>query len=347
MKPQLVFIYLIGVGAAVLQPRAIAATGPDCFVATAPGIIYKYTSEGAQSVYATNMGWPFGLAFDRAGNLFVANRDGGLYEIETNGSTHVFADLYNGPSALTFDSSGNLFVGVFGNGYIFKYTPDGTRNTFGIEPDLQGYGNNGRPVGLAFDHAGTLYASDEYYGYIYRGVPGSPFASAPGAPWGLAFDSRDNLFVADSSGGRICKYARNGGILSFSYTTFASNLNNPIGLAFDGNDNLFVADYIAGKVYKFDTNGVRTTFASVLGPTAVAFSSISKPADLPLLSILPAGGGVTISWPNAGSCTLVQCSNLAVGACWSTNTSWITSNGTNSLRVTDLSGPMFFRLIQP
>jgi glucose/arabinose dehydrogenase len=329
---------------------AAGDTAGHCFVAeSGTGIIYDYATNGTRTVYATNTGRPYGLAFDKAGNLFVANFDGGIYKISPDGSNSVFADLYNGPAGLAFDNSGNLFVGVYGNGYIFEYAPDGTRSIFGQEPSFDAY-NYGRPVGLAFSPSGVLYATDEFFGYLYRGVPDySPFASVPGDPWGLAFDSRSNLFVADSSAGKIYKFVSIGGIPGSSYTTFATNMSQPTGLAFDSNDNLFVADYSAGKVYKIDTNGVRTTFASGLSaPVAVAFSPVTQSAGLPPLVISRTGNSVLVLWKNSGTCTLQQNGNLTNPNGWTTSGDTITTaNGTNSITISPPAGNLFFRLSQP
>ena len=278
----------------------------------------------------------------------MADHGGNIYKIGPGGSNSVFASPYNSPSGLAVDGSSNLFVGEFGNGYIFQYAPDGTRNIFGQEPCFDAYYNYGRPAGLAFSPSGVLYATDEYFGYLYRGVPNSPFASVPGDPWGLAFDSRSNLYVADSSAGKIYRFVNIGGIPGSSYTTFAPNMTQPTGLAFDSSDNLFVADYSAGKIYKFDTNGAQTTFATgLVAPSAVAFKPASRPANPPSLVVSHSGNNVMVSWLNSGTYTLLQNSSLANPNGWTTNTTWTTGNGTNYLNLTSPPGNLFFRLKSP
>lgn len=347
MKIKTFPVYLAVLCLALWRLPAAGDTGAHCFVAeSGTGIIYDYATNGTRTVFATNMGWPFGLACNSASNLFVADRNGYIYKIGPDKSKTTFASPYNSPSGLAVDSSNNLFVGEFGNGYIYEYAPDGTRSIFGQEPCFDAYYDYGRQAGLAFDHSGTLYATDQYYGYFYRGVPSSPFASTPGDPWGLAFDSRTNLFVADSTNGKIYKFINIGGIPSSSYTTFATNTTEPMGVAFDSNDNLFVADYSAGKVYKYGTNGVQTTFASGLqAPSAVAFLPVSLLTSLPPLVVSLSGNNVVVSWPNSGSYTLQQSSNLANTNGWASSSYTITmTNGTNSITITLPAGNLFFRL---
>ena len=348
MKTKTFPVYLAVLCLALWRLPAAGDTGAHCFVAeSGTGIVYDYATNGTRTIYATNTGQPYGLAFDNTGNLFVAgNNAANIYKIGTNGSNSVFASPYNGPSGLAVDSSNNLFVGEFGNGYIFEYAPDGTRSIFGQEPCFDAYYNYGRPVGLAFSPSGVLYATDEYFGYLYRGVPNSPFASVPGDPWGLAFDSRSNLFVADFSAGKIYKFLNIGGIPSSSYTTYVTNMTQPTGLAFDSNDNLFVADYSAGKIYKYGTNGAQTTFASgLLAPCAVAFRPILPSAVLPPLVVSLAGNNVIVSWKNSGTYTLHQNGNLANTNGWTPSGYTVTTaNGTNSVTISPPTGNLFFRL---
>jgi len=330
---------------------AVGDTNAFCFVAeSGTGIIYAYATNGTRTIYATNTGQPFGLAFDKTGNLFVAGNNGGnIYKISPGGSNSVFASPFNGPSGLAVDSSNNLFVGQLGNGYIYEYAPDGSRTVFGQEPCFDAYYNYGRPIGLAFSPTGVLYASDQFYGYLYRGVPNSPFASTPGDPWGVAFDSHGNLYVADSTKGKIYKFLNSGGIPSASYTKFATNMTGPAGIAFDRNDNLFVADYSAAKIYRFDINGAQTTFASGLSaPAAIAFRPLSQPTNPPPLVVSLTGNQVMISWQNSGTYMLQQNNNLGDTNGWATGGYAITTtNGSNTITLTSPTGNLFFRLSNP
>ncbi len=65
-----------------------------------------------------------------------------------------------------------------------------------------------------------------------------------------------------------------------------------------------------------------------------------------ILNIAQAGGSVVVSWSAADTNALLQTTDLAVGP-WTTNTSFIPSNGTNILTVPSPVGNMFFRLGNP
>jgi hypothetical protein len=79
-------------------------------------------------------------------------------------------------------AAGDLYESDYGTGYIFEFTPDGTRSTFAS-------GLNG-PLGLAFNSAGNLFEADQGTGRIYEFTPGgtrSTFASGLNSPTFLAF----------------------------------------------------------------------------------------------------------------------------------------------------------------
>ena len=80
-----------------------------------------------------------------------------------------------------------------------------------------------------------------------------------------------------------------------------------------------------------------------------ALISVVQTPGLPSLTIRLAGANsVVVSWPNAGSFTLQQNSNLAAPGGWTTSGYTITTNnGTNSVTITPPTGNMFFRLANP
>jgi hypothetical protein len=75
--------------------------------------------------------------------------------------------------------------------------------------------------------------------------------------------------------------------------------------------------------------------------------SVVQTVGLPKLTITHSGKSVVVAWPNTGSYTLQQNSNLAGGAWTPSGYAITTNNGTNSITITPPAGKLFFRLSNP
>ena len=69
--------------------------------------ILKFTPNGVESTFATDLDWPRGLPFDRSGNLFVADRGafappGAVLKFTPDGNGTVFAPGLDDPHFLVF-----------------------------------------------------------------------------------------------------------------------------------------------------------------------------------------------------------------------------------------------------
>jgi len=101
---------------------------------------------------------------------------------------------------------------------------------------------------------------------------------------------------------------------------------------------------LSGTIGQHDAGGPMTG-----GPYSVtggfwALYAVQTPG-LPNLTITYAGGSAVVSWPNTGSYTLQLNNNLAAPAGWKASTFAIaTTNGTNSVTVSQPNGTLFFRL---
>jgi hypothetical protein len=76
-----------------------------------------------------------------------------------------------------------------------------------------------------------------------------------------------------------------------------------------------------------------------------SFINVVQTAGAPTLYISHSHSTITVYWQDTATWTLQQNSNFATTN-WTANTSWTTSNGTNSLIINNPSGNLFFRLKQ-
>jgi DNA-binding beta-propeller fold protein YncE len=244
------------------------------------GVIYKFTWDGLQSIFASDLSDPLDVAFDGAGNLFVVDHQrggfvdagaGAIYKITPSGARTTFAAGVSYSSHLAVDRAGNVFVADYDHGIIYQYKPAGSRGIFasGLY----------HPTGLAFNSAGDLFVVDNsagnvYQGSIYRYKPNGSRATvgalqAGDRPADLAVDAIGNLFMADL-GGNIYRYDLIGLLRPHSRTTFGAVPGGAQSLAFDSAGNLVVVDaggvnLTGTAIYKFTQQGVRSMFASAQG----------------------------------------------------------------------------------
>lgn len=170
---------------------------------------------------------PYGLCFDRAGNLYIADlgnarvrrisADGRIATIAGGGSIVPGGDGDGGmsteaklsaPRNVAADANGNLFISDFSAQRVFQV------NAAGVITTVAGSGT----AGFSGDGAAAKLAQLAY-------------------PAGLAIDAQGVLYIADSGNRRVRRVAQ--GVIS---TVTTGALNSPTGLAVDGAGNLYVQD---------------------------------------------------------------------------------------------------------
>src|SRR5262245_51851189 len=163
------------------------------------GTVYKLDADGTAAPFATDLGVSCGLAFAPDGTLFVGDRSGTIFRVEPSGRAHTFATLPASVAAfhLALGPDGALYVtGPTLSPYDAVYRID----TSGVVTTRsQAFG---RPQGLAFDSAGTLFVVEALAGAsgLYRLPPdGDPelVLAAPGLV-GVAFGPRGGLVVCSN-----------------------------------------------------------------------------------------------------------------------------------------------------
>src|SRR5262249_958689 len=266
------FLSILTALAAMLVPIAVHAQDSYLFASVngnaqnLGGAVFQYTSSGAQSTFAPGLSRPRGLAIYH-GDLYVAlntfdpvtgNLQSSIIKVSASGVQTPFATLNtvnSAAEAMAIDNAGNVFVVAFDQNSpalvstIFKFTPDGAGSTFGTLP--------GQSLGIAFDGAGNLFASDATDSIIFKFTSagassvfvGPAAFTAVQGPVGLVFDRSGNLWVTTegneggAGGDAILVFAPDG-----TESTFATNLADPRGIAFDPSGDLFVAELKAAAV---------------------------------------------------------------------------------------------------
>jgi hypothetical protein len=106
---------------------------------------------------------------------------------------------------------------------------------------------------------------------------------------------------------------------------------------------------VSGTIGQHDAGGPMTGGSYSLTGGFWAQISVVQTPGVPNLTISFVGpDSVVVSWPDTGSYTLQQNTNLAVTSGWITSGySITTASGTNSITVTPPPGILFFRLMNP
>ncbi len=205
---------------------------------------------------SVQLGGPFSVAADSAGNVFIAdsNRirrvapDGIITTVAGNGTFGFSGD--GGPAlnaqlqdaaSLALDGSGNLFFADLGK-RVRKVSAGGTITT------VAGNGSSDFPQGLV---DGVPATSTSLGGYI----------------GGLAVDEAGDLFIADTNNSRVRKVSPDGiintvaggGIDPGDGGPATKAVVTPYGIVIDGGGNLLIAD--VGRIRKVTPTGIITTVA--------------------------------------------------------------------------------------
>ena len=185
----------------IVNPPSMAIDPQDRLYVSSrfEGTVYRVAPDGDAEPFAHDLGVACGLAFGDQGTLFVGDRSGTIFAVDPDGRATTFATLPASVAAfhLAFGPDRALYVtGPTLSSYdaLYRIASDGTVTTR--------YSGFGRPQGLAFDPAGTLYVVEALAGSsgLYR-VPaeGAPelVLSGPGLV-GVAFDASGVLVVASN-----------------------------------------------------------------------------------------------------------------------------------------------------
>jgi uncharacterized protein (TIGR03437 family) len=232
--------------------------------------------------------FPYGLAFDTAGNLYISDYDANRVRKVTPGlSITNFAGNSNAsfsgdgglatsaaidtPEALATDSAGNVYIADTGNARVRKVSSSGIISTV----------------------AGTTQAN------AARTNATSTFIGSPG---GIVADASGNLFISApelesifevTPAGAISAIAGNGNA-TFSGDGLALNaaLNGPGGMTFDTHGNLYFADVGNSRIRELIVDA--PTQLSISGGDAQT-GNAGAALQVPLTVTATFAGGIAVS----------------------------------------------------
>ena len=205
----------------------VRKVAPDGTIETFAGTGTAGFSGDGGSAGAAELNQPYGLAFDRAGNLYIADlgnarvrkvsNDGTIQTVAGGGSLPAANSAQGGPATsaqlmqprnVTLDGVGTLYISDFGANQVYSVATNGTLALVAGNsvPGFSGDGSGAllaqlnAPSGLAVDAAGAVYIADSANSRVrkvYGGTIITVFHTP--SPTGLAFDSTGVLYVAGSS----------------------------------------------------------------------------------------------------------------------------------------------------
>jgi sugar lactone lactonase YvrE len=185
---------------AILNPTGIAFDAhAQMFVTNrAEGEVYAVSRDGLATVFASGLGIATGIAFDRDGVMYVGDRSGTVYRIKEFGESETFTVVEPSVAAfhMAFGPDDRLYItspGLASHDCVHVIDSEGFDTKF--------FAGLGRPQGLAFDKAGSLYVAG-----CYQGKHGIVRISGDGSSAervvagnnivGLCFDRKGEMIVA-------------------------------------------------------------------------------------------------------------------------------------------------------
>ncbi len=341
----------------------------DGVIATVAGTIGKFGSGGdGNAATSAMLSYPFGLAFDSAGNLYIADtynqeirqvsaKDGTIKTVAGNLKPGYTGDggpataaSFNYPFGVAVDKQGDLFISDTFNNVIREVTAGSTptiSTIAGNQPLGPGFAGDGgaatsaqlsAPAGLLVDSSGTVFFSDlgnnrirSIVGGKIQEVAGADHAQGDGGKATAAYLYFPQDITEDSAGNFYIADTFNGEIRKVKADGTISTLAkvaSPQGVAVDSSGNVYVSH--SNQIVKVDSKGNVTVVA---GSATPGFSGDGGPATAALLNS-PFGLAVD----SAGSLYIADTDNHRIRKITVGNIATVAGSGGTCLNPCDFGG---------
>ncbi|HEV7646067.1 MAG TPA: hypothetical protein VGO50_19175 [Pyrinomonadaceae bacterium] len=230
---------------------------------------------------------PFGLAFDRKGNLFISDGEAGkIWQADKAGTLKVVTDKLDTPSGIAFDKTGDLYVADPGSHTIKKInvTSGEVSTLAGVENQPGFLDGDARtalfnaPIGVAVGEDGKIFVADTYNDRI-RMIEGGKVSTIAGSgqgfadadtglqakfdtPCGITVTKDGGLLVADTGNarlrligsidksGKVSTLAGGGGTDTGQSTLpLDASFAEPLDVKTNSRGDIYIADASANTIY--------------------------------------------------------------------------------------------------
>jgi len=190
--------------------------------------ILKIAANGTQTVLASYLNGPKGVAVDGAGNVFFTA--GSVFEISPSGSITTVSNNFGLPDALAVDGSGNLYVTDTERKKVTEIEAGGNQITLGSGWSV--------PTGIAVDAAGDVFVADAANEQVVElpagGGAQTTLANGLLAANSVAVDAAGDVFIADTGHDRVQEVLAGGPQIT------VGDWSSPGAVAVDQMGNIFL-----------------------------------------------------------------------------------------------------------
>jgi len=211
-------------------------------------------SSSNQTVIASGLNSPTGVAVDSSGHVFVSDVENSrIIKMDADGSNQtVIGSGFSYPSGVAVDGSGHVFVADSGNYRVVRMDVDGSNQA------VIGSGF-WYPTSVAVDSSGHVFVADTYNSRVVRmdadGSNQTVIGSGFWYPYGVAVDGSGHVFVADTYHDRVVRMDADGS----NQTVIASGFIGLSCVVVDSSGHVFVADGDNSRVVRMDVDGSNQT----------------------------------------------------------------------------------------